>query len=268
MFRIGLSSSVFPDSSPDEVIGRAKELGFDGIEWTGKVHLGSGDRERASALLMSTLRAGLTIASCAPVEAYSAASEDTADIEKALETARSINAPIVRLGFGRGCRAEGRQRVIFLDKLRRIGDLAGSFGISLAFSPAAGTPLDSLAEALCLADELSHPFVSLSWELLADKPDEETTTLIEDDPGAFTLLRMGSGRVGAWKLGSGALDLEPELWERILRAYSGKPGSSQVGCFALLGRDRIDNEAGLQFLAEDLAFARQLWDLENAFTRR
>ncbi|MFZ4615635.1 MAG: sugar phosphate isomerase/epimerase family protein [Rectinemataceae bacterium] len=268
MFRIALSSSVFPDLGPDKVVGRAKELGFDGIEWTGQLHLGSGDRDRANTLLMTTLRAGLTIASYAPAKALPSACEDRVAIEEALETARSINAPIVRIGLGPGCRSEGRQRVIFLDKLRRIGDLAGSFGISLALSPAAGTPLDSLVEALCLADELSHPFVSLSWELLADEPDEESTILIEDDPGAFTLLRMGSGRVGAGNPRSGALNLEPELWERILRAYSGKPGSSQVGCFTLLGRDRIDNEAGLQFLAEDLAFARQLWDLENAFTRR
>ncbi|MEI6385107.1 MAG: TIM barrel protein [Spirochaetota bacterium] len=268
MFRIALSSSVFPDLSPDRVVGRARELGFDGIEWTGQLHLQAGDRDGANTLLMTTLRAGLTIASYAPAKALPSACEDTATIEEALETARSINAPIVRIGLGPGCRSEGRQRLAFLGNLRRIGDLAGSYGISLAFSPAAGSPLDSLVEALCLADELSHPYISVSWELLAETLDEEATTLIEDDPGAFLLLRLGSGRAGAGKMDSCALDLEPERWGRIVRAYSGKPGSSQVGCFALLGRDRIDDEASIEFLAEDLAFARQILDAENAFIRR
>lgn len=249
MFRIGLSSSAFLASSCEDVVARAKELGFEGLEWAGAPHLGAGDREAARRVMHATLRAGLTIVSYAPLYRVVPGGGRGLSFEAILDTARDIYAPVIRVYAGEGSRQGPGDRAAFLDELRRIGDEAGRHGIGLALSPDRRSLMPGLREGASCAAELAHPFVGLSWEPGAGELDE-SAALLEESPELFSLLRPRAFDREGRPIG---LETEADRWRRLIEAFSAKPGHRDIGRFLLLGGigDRPD-----ETLAADMAFVR------------
>ncbi|MBL8967065.1 MAG: TIM barrel protein, partial [Spirochaetaceae bacterium] len=156
MIRIGLSSSALLTRSVDEVIDFAVEAGFDAIEWAGGAHLPAGDRAAAGNVLMSTLRAGLSVASFAPL--YKIEPGHRSGIDTLIEEASWLQAPVIRVYAGSrtaGGSCEERERLVA--ELRRLGDLSGRHGVTVCLSLGRKTCLDGYGSAGRLVEEVAHP---------------------------------------------------------------------------------------------------------------
>jgi hypothetical protein len=257
MFRIGISSSAFLLSRPEEVVALARDLGFDGIEWAGDPHLPEGDLEAARSAMMATLRAGMTISSYAPLYRVLPGGGPGIDFSAILATALAINAPMIRVYAGNAAKLAGADRAAMLGELRRLGDAAGDKGIALALSPGTRTCMENFPAALALADEASHPYVRLAWEPLPESRPGEGVEILADDPSIFIILR--ARRIDADGRGQ-ALRGEADRWTRVISTFVSKPGPASIGCFVLLGGiGGIDasNREGIDTLIDDLAFARE-----------
>jgi hypothetical protein len=200
--------------------------------------------------MMATLKAGLTVVAHAPAPSDFPGPGSVTRFEAAIETARALNAPLLHLACGPGLPVSGRERVAFLDALRRQGDRAGRHGITLSLAPRPGSPLHSWSEALCLCDEASHPYIGLAWEDLDEEYPGESSVAMADDPRSFSLLVLPVSPE------SSPLDRSPERWLPLIQSYALKPGAAQVGYFALLGGARQDSAAARARLESDLIFAR------------
>jgi hypothetical protein len=255
MVRIGISSSALLRKKPAEIVALAKDLGFDGIEWAGDPHCGEGDLATAAEVMMATLRAGLTIASYAPVYRVTSGGGSGIGFPSILATAAAINAPFIRVYAGVAPLPIGAARAALLDELRSLGDEAGRKGIGLVLSPGARTCMETWTEALSLCDEVSHPFVGLAWEPLAEEKNGEGLEALVDDPRTFRLLRARrvhrSGR-------SRPLSEETAYWTRVFEAFEAKPGEPSIGSFALLGGIGDSSEGSIKALGVDLDFARSV----------
>ncbi len=231
----------------------AKDLGFDGIEWAGAPHCPAGDQGAAMAVLMTTLRAGLTISSYAPLYRILPGGGSGVSFSSILATASSLNAPIIRVYAGTTTRIAGTARAALLGELRRLGDEAGAKGIAIALSPGSRTCMESWTDALSLADEVSHPFVGLAWEPLAEARQGEGREALSDNPASFLVLRLRRiDRMGR----SRPLAEEAARWTGVVEAFEAKPGEASIGRFALLGGIGDTSDDGLASLAADLAFVR------------
>ncbi len=252
MFRIGLSSSAFLASSPDEVVARAKSLGFEGVEWAGAPHLGAGDRAAAERVMLATLRSGLTVVSYSPLYRVVPGGGRGISFEALLDTARAIYAPVIRVYAEELSKSSPAfDREAFVEELRRLGDSAGGHGITMALSPNPRSVLGGLREAVSVVEEAAHPFVRLAWEPPPDEAHAYDLEVLEASPELFSILRPRAvDREGR----SVALDSDPGYWARIIGAFSAKPGPRDIGRFVLLGGI---GDCRDETLSADIAFARK-----------
>ncbi|HUX36550.1 MAG TPA: TIM barrel protein [Rectinemataceae bacterium] len=252
MFRIGLSSSAFLASSPDEVVARAKTLGFEGVEWAGAPHLGAGDQAAAERVMLATLKSGLTVVSYSPLYRVVPGGGRGISFEALLGTARAIYAPVIRVYAEEQSKSSpANDRKAFVDELRRLGDLAGEHGITMALSPNPRSVLGGLREAVSAVEEAAHPFVRIAWEPVPDDPQGYDLEILEAAPELFSILRPRAVDKDGKSVG---LESDSSYWARIIGAFSAKPGPRDIGRFVLLGGI---GDCRDETLSADMAFARR-----------
>ena len=261
MFRIGLCSSAFLASTPEEVLARAKSLGFEGIEWAGAPHLGAGDAEAAKRVMLATLRSGLTVVSYSPLFRLVPGGGRGLSFETILGTAREIYAPVIRIYAGESTRQGQDSRSAFVDELRRRGDEAGQYGITLVLSPNPRSLLPGLREAVGYVEEAAHPFIRLAWEPIPIDPPGFDLATLEAQSELFAILRPRA--VGA-DGSTAALETDAAYWTRIIAAFSAKPGPRDIGRFVLLGGI---GDCRDETLSSDIAFARRAASVPEAIDR-
>jgi hypothetical protein len=249
MIRLGLSAQAFPTKSPQDVVRIAVAAGLEGVEWAAESHLSPGDRKAAEALLMETLKAGLSIVSFAALYRALPEGEHGLGFEAILDTASALQAPIVRIFAGSSARGRAgpSDRAPLLDELRRLGDLAGQRGITVCLSLSRGTALEGYAAAEALLAELGHAFVRLAWEPLPAVADSEATAALGRLASSTSLvLARRADRLGR----GGPLAEEKTAWASRLPAFLAGETDPKMSRFVLLGRigcedeDRLREDAG------------------------
>jgi len=261
MFRIGLSSSAFLASTPEDVVSMATSLGFVGVEWAGAPHLGAGDPEAARRIMLATLRARLTVVSYSPLYRVVPGGGKGISFGAILATAREIYAPVIRVYAGEAAKKGGEAKGAILDELKRLGDEAGQHGISIALSPNPRSAMPGLREAAAIVEETAHPFVRLTWESMSSDPPGFDLSILESSPDLFTILRPRSVDRDGKAVG---LDSESERWAGIISAFSSKPGPRDIGRFVLLGGI---GDCGDETLSADIAFLRHTASAPEAIGR-
>ena len=265
MIRIGLSSTALLAQDHRELLRAAASAGFDGVEWAEGAYAPLDDPRRAEALLMDTLREGLTVASYASLFRASAAPEARGSelrFAAVLEAAARIQAPNVRIfAGGRRARPFPPARDPALQALasesRRLGDLAAKRGVTLCVAPCRNTWVDSYEAASALVAAVSHPFVRLAWEPLPGTPAEAASASLERLSGAVSL-------VVARKLGRdgsvGRLADDEAEWRRRLAAFKAAESDPKMCSFVIVGAARNGSEPGLAAagLEEDARFLKAL----------
>lgn len=259
MIRLGLSSQAFPARSPREVIALALDLGLEGVEWAAESHLAPGNSSEAQALLFETLMARLAIVSFAALYRVDPEKESGLGFQALLDTASSLQAPILRIFAGRTAyaSAEYAEKFALREELGRLGDLAAKRGITLCLSLSKGTALEDYASATALITELAHPFVRLAWESLPGKAPELGTQAIQGLKAETSLiLARSADRRGR----AAALDTDCEAWEARLSAFLEGETEPKMSRFVLLGRMGNGDEERLR---EDAAFLGGLAKAKN-----
>jgi hypothetical protein len=273
MIRLGLSSAAFLTESPARVLAIAKEIGFDAIEWAGDAHVPAGNGKLAMAILMDSLRAGVTVASYAPLYRAKAGGEWGLGFETILATAVALHAPNLRIfaGADPADRLLPPDREALVAELRRLGGLAAARGVTVALGLGRRTALEAHAAARSIVDEVGHPFVKLAWEQLPGAPDAEADAALDaaargEIPGGYALLyARRSDLTGK----AASLRAEAEAWRRRLNAFDAPPHEDALGRFVILGRtgaedpERLrDDAAFLRDLIEDMEAGRSLIEAE------
>lgn len=252
MVRLGLSSQAFPMLSTSEVSSLASAAGLEGIEWAAESHLAPGDPHTASALLMETLMARLSIASFAALYRVQPGSEAGLAFEPLLGTAAAIQSPVLRIYAGTKpwTKMPAGDRRALGDELVRLGDIAGERGITVALTLSRGTALEDYRCAEELFSDVDHAFVRVAWEPLPGISMEEADAALGRlSPRTALILARRSDRLGR----SGPLSGEAPVWERRVSAYLASETEPKMSRFVLLGRigesdaERVKEDAG--FLA-------------------
>ena len=253
MIRIGLSSTALLTRRYLEVIELAKGAGLDALEWAGEAHASLDDPAAAEAIMMDTLRAGMTVVSCAPLYRLGRSGETGLRFEALLGASTILQAPCVRVYVG-----SPRDALEPLAaEARRLGDLAAARGVTLCLSLGRQTWLDSYEAADRLLAATAHPFVRLAWEPLPGVAPAAASEALERL--APSVAMIVARRLGLDGLPARLADEEAE-WRRRLAAFASAPGDPKMARFVLIGavRDVARNGEVLLALREDHEFLRRL----------
>lgn len=149
------------------------------MEWGGDVHVPPGDLDRARDVGAATRDAGLTVAAYGSY--YRVGAWPSEDFAPVLETARALEAPLIRVWAGHhGSQAATEaERVAVVQDARRICDLAASAGLQIAFEFHGGTLSDGVDATLSLLAEINHPNLRTLWQPLGEASPAERRREVE-----------------------------------------------------------------------------------------
>lgn len=181
MIRAGLASVTFRRFSPAEVVKAAANAGLHAVEWAGDTHVQPGAIGAARQVRDITLSAGMEVASYG---SYYVAGDDRPtpnEFAQVLDTAVALGASNIRVWAGRvdGSSATEAQKMMVVEDLRRICDLAGGDGIRISTEFHADT-LTSTADQTCwLLDQVAHPNLRTYWQPANGKSADECAADLE-----------------------------------------------------------------------------------------
>lgn len=166
MVRGGLSSVSYRNSAPEAVIAAAVGAGLGGIEWTADTHVPHGNLQRAEGMMIATLRAGLTISAYG---SFYRLDRDPATFPTVLETARRLQAPVIRVWGG----SPGAELATLAAAGAAVADQAGKHGITICLEPNERTAVPDFPTLEKVLDRANHPFLRACWTTL-DSAEEGT----------------------------------------------------------------------------------------------
>ncbi|GAB1482504.1 hypothetical protein MASR2M78_13200 [Treponema sp.] len=172
----GFRQFVTRNDSPEIAIAAAKKAGLAGIEWAADTHAPHGDLGRAETLMMSTLRAGLTVSAYGSYFRLGAKEPDS--FKRILETSRHLQAPLIRI-WGPQLNCEEPRPEALAAEARDLADATGNFGISLCLEPHSFTAFDSYERLAQFIRSLDHPFFKACWAPLPYREKRQTRTVAQ-----------------------------------------------------------------------------------------
>lgn len=166
MLLSGLVSVTFRKLSPQEIIALVREAGLHGIEWGGDLHVPHGDLDAARRVRDLTRQAGLQVAAYGSYYRAGKSEQDGLSFSRVLETARTLEAPTIRVWPGHEASAdtppEARRAIV--DDLLRVADLAAAAGLTVSTEFHGGTLTDTNDSAERLLAEAAHPALRTYWQ--------------------------------------------------------------------------------------------------------
>jgi len=223
----GLVSITFRDHQPKEIVAATVASGLRAIEWGGDVHVPVGQRQTARVVAQMTFGAGLTVAAYGSYY-YAGEQARGEGFLAVLETALTLNAPLVRVWAGRQpsgtASAEYRARVM-LD-LEHCAELAAKAGMLVATEFHANTLADTAESTHAFLLEIAHTHLRTYWQ----PPHGQTT------PEAVASLRKLAPWVEnlhVFNWGSGPeqrfpLAKDHGRWAAFLRELSPRPARAAL----------------------------------------
>lgn len=174
--RAGLVSVTYRHLSPPEIVKLAEEAGLKVLEWGGDVHVPVGNIEAARRVKTLTCDAGLeTICYGSYYRVGHEAEGSMPAFDGVLATAIALGAPSIRVWAGTQGSDEsddGYFRRVCEDA-GRIADLAGAYGVRIAFEFHGGTLNDNAEAAARLLAALPHPNIGTLWQPLVSLDEEQ-----------------------------------------------------------------------------------------------
>lgn len=236
MIRPGLCSVTFRSLDVAEVVDLASRAGLQRIEWGGDVHVPPGDAGAAHRARDLTRDTGLEVASYGSYLRFTDSDEQVREEAAViLGTARELGAPRIRVWAGTaGSAGTGaEERAAIADRIRAVARDAADAGLALGLEWHGGTLTDEIGSTVDLLGEIDHPSVSAYWQPHQDQPDQAALTDLRR-----ILPQVTAVHVFSWWPGSTRLPLAERsaLWREA---------------FAVLGADRRDHDALLEFVPRD-----------------
>jgi hypothetical protein len=249
MIRLGLCSSAFLASTIDEVISIARDAELDAVEWAADAHIQPGDIKTAERAMMATLRGGLTLSSYASLYKACSENKELKRFEVILKTASALYAPVVRIYGPTKELVRSFDTAQIAGELRRLGDFAASFGITICLSLGKHTSVDDYPSALSLATATDHPFIRLAWEDVPSEAPETATKALENASSyAALLIARCIDRSGQ------AVGIEKSIaeWRKRIALFKQSELDPKMGSFVLIGsaQDQAALKAEVRALRE------------------
>jgi 3-dehydroshikimate dehydratase len=131
--RPGLVSVTFRSRTCEEVIALAAQANLEAIEWGGDVHVPHGDLGRAKQVARMTRERGLAIAAYGSY--YYTATQGSPPFEDVIATAKTLEAPLIRIWAGRvaSAQADDAYWEKFAAETWRISNMAADEGLAIAY---------------------------------------------------------------------------------------------------------------------------------------
>lgn len=164
MLYSGLVSVTFRHLSPEEIVDLSLRAGVDGIEWGGDIHVPHGDTDRAAQVLTLTRNAGLLVASYGSY--YRVGEENGFSFGQVLDTAKALEAPVIRVWAGKRGSAESDNNYWsnVVDDARKIADAAAKEHIQVAFEFHGNTLTDTNDSCLKLLNDIDNNNIKTYWQ--------------------------------------------------------------------------------------------------------
>jgi len=259
MIRTALSSTAFIGSTIENILETAVAAGAQGIEWTDDGFIQPGDSTTSQAAMMATLRAGLSTVSYAVT--YRVGSHDPAAFRAALDTARVLNAPIMRV-WSAPKSASAESISAFIAAARALGDEAGRTGVTLCFGLAADSLLDTTGNAAQLLEAVDHPSVKMAWEPVSGPGFDNNMEEFSSIAGRIGMIVVRSRDLFGMQDGQ---DEFSERWLQYLDAFDEQGGSPDMARHVVM---RSVAEGDYCRLAADMAAIRSWSDTLRRYHKR
>jgi 3-dehydroshikimate dehydratase len=148
----------------DEVVALAVAGAVESVEWDDETHVPPGDREAAVLAAKATAGVGLRVASYG--SRFRVGAECVGEFDAALEGARLLGAPRIRVRAGgvAARRSTPCQWGLVVRDTRVVADRAADAGIEVVFAQEEGTVSDGARSAARLLAEVDRPNVLVCWE--------------------------------------------------------------------------------------------------------
>ncbi|MCK5739573.1 TIM barrel protein [bacterium] len=226
MFNGGLVSISFRKLTPAEIVKLVAKSGLKCIEWGGDVHVPHGDTAIAREVAGKTTNAGLAVSSYGSYYQVAASEADGLSFEKVLDSAKALNAPIIRVWAGNRGSAEADKdyRKYVVDESARIAELAQAADIKVAYEYHGNTLTDTNASAQALLKAVDHPNMLTYWQ----PPNKRSVEYCLE--GLQALLPQVIGlHIFSWLFNENDRSLLPladgaDWWEKYLTAAAKIPG--------------------------------------------
>ncbi|WP_431880317.1 sugar phosphate isomerase/epimerase family protein [Micromonospora marina] len=162
----GLVSVTFRQLVPAEVVALARAAGLAGIEWGGDVHVPPGDDGTARRVADLTADAGLAVSGYGSYYRLGHSATEGLAPEAVVRTAGLLGAPVIRVWAGRrpSIEADDAYRAGVVEDARRVADLAGAAGLTVAFEYHRNTLTDTRDSTARLLDALVGLPVRTLWQ--------------------------------------------------------------------------------------------------------
>ncbi|MBN1242076.1 MAG: hypothetical protein JXA15_05130 [Spirochaetales bacterium] len=231
MIKVAVATKCQSGVPARDLVAAARKAGAEGVSWCARF-APPGDREQAEALMLDTLRGGLTTV------AYEIDGTplDGDSFRAVVASAEALHAPIVvadlpvELERRRGLVARAT-RSLFVDKARRAGDLLVAGGLTLVFDPSLWRRAGDMDEALELVAEIAHPSVRLRWEPPAECGFDEVMEGLQPFAGWIRqIVARPVGADGRYR----ALGERAEEWQHWLDFFERNAGLEGMAHWVVL----------------------------------
>ena len=250
MIKVAVAARSLGEVPARDLVAAARRAGVEGVSWC-SLFAPPGDKAAAEALMLDTLRGGLTTV------AYEVdgAPLDGDGFRAVIASAEALHAPIVvaelpvELERRRGLAARAT-RALFVEKVRRAGDLLEAGGLTLVFDPSRWRRSGDMDEALEFAREIGHPSVRLRWEPPASGGFDELMESLQPFAGWIRqLVARPLGSDGAYR----PLGERAEEWQHWLDFFERNAGLEGMAHWVVLH----DAGAGGQGFGSEAAWIKQ-----------
>ena len=162
----GLVSVTFRQLLPGQIVNLVRQAELEGIEWGGDIHVPHGDIGKAKEVSDITKSEGLKIFAYGSYYVAGESEKEGLPFKKVLETAISLDAPIIRVWAGKrgSALADENYRNNVISDTRRIAEAAESAGIIISFEFHKNSLTDTSESASRLVRETAHENIRLYWQ--------------------------------------------------------------------------------------------------------
>ena len=252
MFNVGLVSVSFRKNTPEDIVNASAAAGLSCIEWGGDVHAVPGNIDRAREICAMTEAAGMSVAAYGSY--YRLGEENRTDFNNILETAKALNAPIIRVwAYNKGSSEISKEEYIkAADDAERICGMAGEMNIKIALECHANTLTDDYKSSLRLLKDVSSSNLYMYWQPNQFRDEEYNLKALSNLSQYITNVH-----VFQWdKFNKYPLEAGKEIWGKYLELLS-KSGRDQNLLLEFMPDDRIETlkkEAGtlMSFINNDI----------------
>jgi 3-dehydroshikimate dehydratase len=169
MLNGGICSVSYRNSSPDDIIAATVKAGLAGIEWSADTHVPHGNREKAEAVMLATLKARLTVSAYGSF--FRLGTDGDASFAEVLASARSLQAPLIRIWAPAA--QDSVSTTTLAETGRRLADKSGHYGITLCVEAHERTTLHNYEALGAYIHQVNHPFFRACWSPLPGIGEDE-----------------------------------------------------------------------------------------------